>query len=451
MQQIALKNEKLSDLGIKELLGKEFVCECGMNHSSAVKGCDISSGAIKNVPFTVRKYNAESVYMVCDSNTYEAAGKKLCEILESDSIHCNVYMFSCRGKLEPNESAVGSAVMNYKNEDMIIGVGGGVINDICKFLKKLTQKPYAIFGTAPSMDGYASDSSSMICNGVKTTVYTCTPDEIICDIDVLKNAPRDMILAGIGDMAAKLVSICEWRISALINGEYYCEQVADIMRKYARVCCENAKKAVERDENAVKTVAEGLICAGVAMNFVKNSRPASGVEHYYSHLWEMRAIEENRESRLHGIAVGVGTLLALEKYEIMKKITPDREKALAAVKEFDILKWQSEAKKYFGKTSEAIIKIEEREHKYSADGHAKRLEKITENWDGILECMKQELVNAEYLYGIFKQIDFPLTPEDIGESKQSAEAAFLHTRDIRDKYILSRLSFDLGIDSELVK
>ncbi len=441
--------KKLSEMGIDELLGNEFDCCCGKTHASTVKGCDVSSGALNKLPQVLSGYGASTAYIVCDNNTYKAAGARICDILDSVGISYRVHMFMTDEKLEPNESAVGSAVMDHMNEDCIIGVGSGVINDICKFLKKLTGKPYIICGTAPSMDGYASDSSSMIYNGVKTTIYTCTPDEIICDTDILKNAPLDMILAGIGDMAAKLISVCEWKISALITGEYYCEEIADIMRKYSKICCENAERAIHRDENAIKTVAEGLVCAGIAMNFANCSRPASGVEHYYSHLWEMRAIEEGRESRLHGISVGVATLLAIEKYDILKGVTPQREKALAFAAGYDREKWQSDTMEYFGRTGEAIIKIEDREHKYDIKAHKKRLDKIVEKWYNIVAIINEELPSYEYVHGLFERIGFPTLPEQIGESTESARAAFTHTRDIRDKYILSRLTYDLGIDDEI--
>ena len=48
----------------------------------------------------------------------------------------------------------------------------------------------------------------------------------------LAEAPVEMMISGLGDMLAKYVSICEWRISNIINGEYYCE---DIGLRHARI------------------------------------------------------------------------------------------------------------------------------------------------------------------------------------------------------------------------
>ena len=56
----------------------------------------------------------------------------------------------------------------------------------------------------------------------------------------------------------------------------------------------------------------------------------------------------------------------------------------------------------------------------------------------------EELIPAEELIKLFKKIGHPTTPAEIGESEKSAALAFSHTSDIRDKYILSRLLFDIG-------
>ena len=76
--------------------------------------------------------------------------------------------------------------------------------------------PYIIIGTAPSMDGFASDGSSMIVDGVKVTIASKCPHAIILDTEILAAAPLRMLQAGLGDMLAKYVSICEWRISHII-------------------------------------------------------------------------------------------------------------------------------------------------------------------------------------------------------------------------------------------
>ena len=110
--------------------------------------------------------------------------------------------------------------------DLFLAVGSGVINDVCKVVSFACGKPQMVVATAPSMDGYASSSSSMHVNEVKTTVYNHCPTAIVADTDIVSQAPMRMLWAGLGDMIAKYVSICEWRMANLIIDEYYCEEIA---------------------------------------------------------------------------------------------------------------------------------------------------------------------------------------------------------------------------------
>ena len=97
----------------------------------------------------------------------------------------------------------------------------------------------------------------MISAGVKTTIYSVCPDAIVADVDVLRQAPLKMLQAGLGDMLAKYISVCEWRISNIINGEYYCEEVAALMRRCVRRIVEAAPQPTQRSPQAVMQVMEG--------------------------------------------------------------------------------------------------------------------------------------------------------------------------------------------------
>ena len=428
-----------------DVIGKEFECACGKTHKTPLSYADISSGAIEKLPFLIKKSGARRAYLIADENTYNAAGKTAEKLLERAGIGATVHLLGIEEgfeRPEPTEQTLGNLVMGYDARcDVIIGAGGGVVNDTGKLLSKLGHIPYIYIPTAPSMDGYVSDSSSVIYNGVKSSVPSKCPDALVCDTDIISKAPKKLVLAGIGDMAAKLISVCEWRISALITGEYYCEEVADIMRKYCRLALENAEAAVNKDPAAVRSIAEGLTLAGTAMTFAGVSRPASGVEHYYSHLWDMRCLFEKRQCELHGIQVGIGTLLSLRKYEKLKEIKPDMKKAEEAAKRFDRKNWESGVREYFGPSADTIIKLEDIEGKYDPEKVIRRQKVIFENWDKILKIVDEELIPAKQLEELFVKLGHPTSPEQIGED---GETAFEHTGDIRDKYILSRLLYDTG-------
>ena len=431
---------------IKGFLDKD--CECGKSHKITVPKVIVKSGAISELPSLIKEFGANKAQLLSDINTYAVAGKNICDILDNAKIPYSSFVFKEKA-LEPDEKAVGSAVMHFDNScDIIVAIGSGVINDIGKILAKVSKLPYIIVGTAPSMDGYASATSSMSRDGLKVSLSSKCADAIIGDINILKNAPMRMLQAGLGDMLAKYISIAEWRIANEITGEYYCEKVASLIRSALKRCVDNAKGLLSRDEEAVKAVFEGLIIGGVAMALAGVSRPASGVEHYFSHVWDMRGLEFGAKVDLHGIQCAVGTNIAAGLYEKLLKITPDRERAISFVKAFDFGAWAKELKAFLGAAANTMIALEEKEQKYSIEKHEKRLEIIIEKWDKICDIIREEIPTQKEMQDILDVIGAPKTAKEIGIDCD-LKTTFKATKDIRDKYVLSRLVWDLGLIEEI--
>ena len=249
-------------------------------------------------------------------------------------------------------------------------------------------------------------------------------------------------------MLAKYVSIAEWRIAYEVASEYYCERVAELIRGALKKCVDNAKGLLNREDEAIKAVFEGLVIGGVAMAFAGVSRPASGVEHYLSHVWDMRGLEFKTKVDLHGIQCAIGTLIASKLYEYILTVKPNKQKALESVKAFNYGEWANELKQFLGKSADAMIALEKKEQKYDVNKHENRLNVILAKWDKIVEIIKEEIPTS-------KEIEFILdligAPKSIGEIGIDCDLfmAFASSKDIRDKYVLSSLCWDLGILNEV--
>lgn len=423
------------------------VCSCGKIHKF---DADIyaGKGAICHLSDAIEKYGSRKIYVVCDVNTAAVGLKQVEGILDKTALPYSTFIYPESPK--PDEHGVGAAVMNCPADcDTVIAIGSGVINDICKVLAAIGGKTYFIVATAPSMDGYASTTSSVCRSGLKISLSTKSAEVIIGDTDILATAPRKMMISGLGDMLAKYVSICEWRISNLINGEYYCEPIASLIRSALKKCIEVSENL--DGEEATEALFEGLIVGSVAMNYAGISRPASGVEHYISHVIDMRAEEFGTPEDFHGIQCAMGTYLAVKLYEKVKLHTPNRESALAYAKNFDIADWNGRLRTLLGKGAESMIKLEEKEKKYDVERHSKRLSVIIDKWDEILAVINEELPTLAELDALYEKLGLPKTLSDIGTDDALFGEVFRATKDIRDKYVLSRLVFDLGIIDDILK
>ena len=435
---------------MENYLGTEC-CSCGKKHEVSIDDVIIGHGVLLQLPELVKRYFAHKPFVLADKNTFEAAGKQVCSILDQAGIPHSDYVFP-NHTVKPNEESVGSAIMHFDRScDLIIGVGSGVINDIGKILSNTTGRKYIIVGTAPSMDGYASATSSMDMDGLKVSLNSRCADVIIGDIDILKQAPLHMLKSGLGDMLAKYVSITEWRIAHLITGEYYCERVAQLIRDALKKCVDNAEGLMNRDDAAVQAVFEGLVIGGIAMAYAGVSRPASGVEHYFSHVWDMRGLEFGTQVDLHGIQCAMGTLKAAQLYDRIRGYAPDVQKAAKYVEAFDYDTWSQELLKFLGNGGKTMIAQEQKEGKYNKATHPARLEHILDHWSEIQQIIEEELPAAETIAEILDTIGIPTDIGSIGVNQECLKMTFKSTKDIRDKYVLSRLAWDLGILDELAE
>ena len=419
-------------------------CACGKIHDAGFDCMHVGSGVIRTVADEARRLGGTRVFLLADANTVKVGGEQVEKLLVSAGIPVNRCVLPAG--VEPDEVGLDAAAARFDRAcDLIVTVGSGVLNDIGKCLAASAGVPYVVVATAPSMDGYASSSAAMIVNGLKVSLPRRCADVLIGDADLLATAPDEMLIAGLGDMIAKYVSIAEWRISHLINGEYYCEKVAAAVREALRVCVENAKGLLVRDRKAIEAVFEGLVLSGAAMNYAGLSRPASGVEHYFSHIWDMRGLAFGTPVALHGTQCAVGTLCAAGIYDALLDVTPDRDKALRAVKAFDRDGWFKMLRSFVGPGADAMIAAERRDGKYDPAKHAARLSVILDNWDAITAIIREEIPRRNEIASLLSSIGAPTTPEEIGQKREELPMTFSATRDVRDKYVLSRLVWDLGL------
>jgi glycerol-1-phosphate dehydrogenase [NAD(P)+] len=236
----------------------------------------------------------------------------------------------------PNADTLGKIILNASDPcakpnifayselpDFILAVGSGTVNDSCRLASYRLNLPYGVVGTAPSMDGYASAGTPFLFNGSKATIQCTTPKYIIGDLDILKDAPFEMMLAGIGDMFGKYIGILDWELARDYSGEYFCDKIAKDVIDATDKCLENGYDLAKRDKECIKNIMEGFLVTGLGMAYTGNSRPASGSEHIIAHAWELADVENNEKPELHGLEVCQATRIVAIMYKRLYNETSD--------------------------------------------------------------------------------------------------------------------------------
>ncbi|MBQ8869222.1 MAG: sn-glycerol-1-phosphate dehydrogenase [Oscillospiraceae bacterium] len=406
-------------MDINSLLGAPKACECGKTHGCDIKSVVIEKNAVAKIPELAKGY--KGVLLVADRNTYRVCGKDV----EALGIHKDIFVFEEEGLVIPNEKAWGEIQSRVTDEiDLIIGIGSGVIQDLCKYVSFLCKIDYFIVATAPSMDGYASVGAAMIANDMKVTFSAHVPKAIIADTEVLKDAPMEMIVAGYGDIIGKYSCLNDWKLSALVNGEYFCQSVYDLMMSAVKAVRPLSKKLLERDGEAVGALMEALVVAGIAMSLVGNSRPASGSEHHLSHYFEITGILENAGYFPHGIDVAYSTVITERLREELLAI-----KELPASWEFDREKWENNIRALYHRAADGVIALQDKMGWYQKD----YLSIYREKWAEICAVLSEVPASKE-LEELFSEVGLTMDKFYAMYGEKKVNDAVMYAKDLKDRY-----------------
>jgi glycerol-1-phosphate dehydrogenase [NAD(P)+] len=293
-------------------------CHCGNDHNDIpIETIMISDDALQQVVIYLQRKRYQTVALIVDQHTFEAAGRQLSALLQGEQIHHTTCFIQPdeNGDVIADEVSIVQALLEVPHDvDAILAVGSGTIHDITRFCSYKMKVPFISVPTAPSVDGFTSMGAPLIIRGVKKTIQAQAPIAVFADINVLKQAPKRMIAAGFGDMIAKYTSLIDWRFGHLIAGEPYCPLVDKITQESLQECVSNIEKIAAAEEEGVQILMNALLQSGIAMLIMGQSYPASGGEHHLSHYWEMEFLRRKKPQVLHGAKVGVSTSLIAEVY-----------------------------------------------------------------------------------------------------------------------------------------
>ena len=427
---------------IQQFIGQEIACPCGRVHRTDLKSVEIGAGASDHIAQTLLRLGHSRVFWIADENTWPVLGKKAAEQMKEAGMYESGVILSA--EVHADEDGIGRVLMHLDREaDILLAIGSGTINDITKFVSWQLRLPYIVAATAPSMDGFASSVAAMTTNRMKTTYPAQIPEVFLADLDILSGAPMEMIAAGVGDILGKYSALCDWKIGAIITGEYYCESIVSLMREAVDKVVENIDGLRERKPEAFAGLTEALVLSGIAMGFAGNSRPASGSEHHLSHFWEMRFLFDGRKALLHGTKVGIGTVLSIRLAEKLLQTPVDFVKA--AERPYDAVAWEEQMKKCYGPAADSVIALEAECGKNTPENHRRRLAVIREHWDEICAVLRESLPASQKVAEMLRALGGAVTPSDAGIEPQLVREAVLCAKELRNRYTILQLLWDLGL------
>ena len=427
---------------LNDYLDTTFTCDCGKEHYASLRSVSIGKNALLDLPRFAKEQGFKSLFLICDSITYDIAGKRAMEILAEAGVKAAIRCLTHTGF---DEATLGELIINMPSDcDLVVAVGTGAINDMSRFFSFKMGRPFFTVATAAPMDGFASSIAALNVNNLKTTFEAQTPLAIIGDTEILKNAPYRMIAAGLGDLLGKFTCLCDWKIARVINGEHYCENLVTLVDNCVGNVLKDAHKATERDPQVLGNIMEGLVLTGVAMSLYGNSRPASGCEHHMSHYWEMMFEQQGRRPVPHGTQVGVGTVMVLKMVEALRRTTVDFDAARASAKAYDQAAWEESIHAAYGPAAQGVIEMEASAKKNETADRLRRIDVMEKNWAEI-DSLLAALPSSATVMELLRSLESPCLPAQIDVDEVMLKNTFLYCKEVRARYTIFQMLWDLGL------
>ena len=326
------------------------------------------------------------------------------------------------------------------------------MNDLCKLASGEVERPYAVVGTAASMDGYTGFGAPMTRDGLKITMPCPAPTVVVFDLDVAAAAPAWMAASGYGDLSAKIPAGADWILADAVGIDPVHPLAWELVQTGVRDALSRPRDLAAGVPEAYEGLCSGLVLSGLAMQVAQGTRPASGAEHYFSHLWELDHLGAELDPPLsHGAKVAIGTLAMTSFHERFL------ERDVAGLDLDQVVQrwpeWEQVEADIRATMSGPLVQkgLRETREKYvDRDGLRDRLGALVTHWEEVKARLAAQLLPAVELQEMLAAAGAPSRPEDIGLSAQDVRDTFPRAMYYRSRYTVLDLAREIGWFDEVV-
>lgn len=396
------------------------------------------------------------VMIVADETTFALAGRQVEATLRAaGQPQLDPFVFPGVPTLRPDTRHVASIRARLESAGqpaLPVAVGSGAINDLVKRAAHEAGLPYIVVATAASMDGYTASGAALIHEGVKQTFPCEAPVAVISDLDLLAAAPTSMTAAGYGDLVGKMTAGADWIVADALEIEPIRPDVWAMVQGPLPALLTDPARYQAGDRASIEQLFLGLMMTGLAIQVSGSSRCASGSEHQFSHLWEMRGLEHGGEPVSHGVKVGFGSIFSAALYERFLARDWSRFDIDAAVSAYPTLATMESTIRALDDPPALIdLALAECRAKWvDADTLRQRLATFREGWPAMKERLEAQVMSPANLGALLAEGGCPTETAAIGLTRDQVRASYAAARWIRRRYTLHDLAFELGVLDDLV-
>ena len=191
--------------------------------------------------------------------------------------------------------------------DTIVGIGGGMAIDVAKYISWKLGKRLVSIPTILSVDAFTTPAAGIRNNHDVQYLGTASPDPLIIDYNILRTAPKELNIAGIGDLFSIYTASFDWTYAhSKGKSEYpYSEDAITGGKKILEFIYNNIGNIKENNNNGLRAIVEAYISLNTICLPIDHFRIEEGSEHYLFYELEERL----KRPFIHGNIIGLGIYL----------------------------------------------------------------------------------------------------------------------------------------------
>ncbi|MBK1696405.1 sn-glycerol-1-phosphate dehydrogenase [Rhodovibrio salinarum] len=371
--------------------------------------------------------------IVCDPNTYTALGQRVERAL-TGRWHVDLVLLD-----DPHADQATVETLRHRTAeaDALVAVGSGTINDLCKYATLRDGRPFVVFATAASMNGYTSTTAAITDGrGVKRSLPAHAPRGLFMDLEVMAAAPSFLTRSGLGDCLCRSTAQVDWLMSHLLRDTHYDDSPFVLQAADEAVLLERADRLETGDLEAVDALVRVLTLCGLGVLYTGTSHHGSMSEHLISHFIDMFAGDAH-PGTLHGHQVGVAAVsMARLQRRILMRATPP-EVAPTAIDA------EALTQRYGAEISASCLE-QWRSKALDAEGAQEVNRRLRADWDALRERLLAHSLPGERLEATLRSCGAPVRGTELGLEPDFYERAIRHAREIRDRWSILDLAGDAG-------
>lgn len=191
--------------------------------------------------------------------------------------------------------------------DTVLAIGGGQAIDLGKYLAwkrglRLVSAPSIL-----SVDAFVTPAAGIRRGHRVEYVGQTSPDPLVIDYDLIRTAPPELNIAGVGDLLSIHTACFDWELAARAGRSEYPFQAADVAaaREILSDTMARAEAIRACSDDGLRAIVEGYMRVNTLCLPAGHYRVEEGSEHYLFYELEERL----RRPFIHGWIVGLGVHL----------------------------------------------------------------------------------------------------------------------------------------------